>query len=148
MTRARALRAGILAVALAAAAGIGCEPARSTGRVRELDLPWGFVDTPREGPVPAGDLLVEGWAVAKDGIEDVAVYVNGRYIDSAALGFSRPDVAVAEPAVPGAGASGFRLIVLARDLPSGEVTLVVQARSRGGATRDVGNPRLVVPSSP
>lgn len=137
----------LLAAFLALATGSGCEPAASSGRLRELELPRGFLDLPLEGAVPQGDVVVAGWAVAPDGIEDVAVYVNGRYVDSAALGFSRPDVARAEPTAPGASTSGFRAIVAAADLPGGEVTLVVQARSRLGATRDVGAVRLVIPTS-
>lgn len=145
MTRSRALHAGLLAAALATASGIGCEPARSSGRLRELDLPRGFVDLPADGTPVTGDLFVMGWALAADGIEDVAVYANGRYVDSAVLGFARPDVAEAEPGMAGAATSGFQVVLPAHRLPGGEVTLVVQARTRNGATRDLGAPRVIVP---
>lgn len=145
MTERRSLRIGLLAGVLAMAVGIGCEPGGSTGRVRELDLPRGFVDLPADGTPVTGDLFVTGWALSADGIEDVAVYANGRYVDSAVLGFARPDVAEAEPVTAGAATSGFQLVLPVQRLPGGEVTLVVQARTRRGATRDLGAPQVVVP---
>lgn len=141
----RALSASILLIALVAGASIGCEPARSTGRIRELDLPRGYVDTPVSGTLPAGDVLVAGWALCAGGIEDVAVYADGRYVDSAVLGFARPDVAASEPGDPAAPTSGFQLLIPANKLPSGPVLLLVQARARRGPTRDLCAVQVIVP---
>lgn len=138
----------VLAILLVVGASLGCEPARSSGRLRELELPKGFVDVPGEGTPVNGDLLVMGWALAEGGIEDVAIYANGRYVDSAVLGFARPDVATAEPGTPGAATSGFRVLLAADRLPAGEVMLVVQARTRRGATRDLAAVRVIVPTRP
>ncbi|MBI5446372.1 MAG: hypothetical protein HY900_34805 [Deltaproteobacteria bacterium] len=144
----RPLSIGILLAGLAAGASIGCEPGRSSARIRELDLPRGFVDAPLPGPLTAADVFVAGWAISADGIEDVSVYADGRYLDSAVLGFARPDVAAAEPAAPGASTSGFQLLIPPSKLPRGPVTLLVQARTRGGATRDLGVVVVVVPTPP
>jgi hypothetical protein len=141
----RSLSLRLLVGVLATAMAIGCEPEESTGRVREIDLPIGFLDLPTSGTLVTGDLFVTGWALSADGIEDVAVYANGRYVDSAVLGFARPDVAEAEPGMAGAATSGFQLVLPAQRLPGGEVTLVVQARTRRGATRDLGAQQVVVP---
>jgi hypothetical protein len=141
----RPLSASILFIALVAGVSIGCEPARSTGRIRELDLPRGYVDTPVAGALPSGDILVAGWALCAGGIEDISIYADGRYLDSAVLGFARPDVATAEPAVPEAATSGFQLLLPAKKLPPGPVTLLVQARCRSGATRDLAVLPVVVP---
>ena len=135
----------VLAILLATGTNLGCEPAHSTGRIRELELPKGFVDKPGDGTPVTGDLLVMGWALAEGGIEDVAIYADGRYVDSAVLGFSRPDVAAAEPGTPGAATSGFQVLLPAHRLPEGEVILVVQARAQRGATRDLGAVRVIVP---
>ncbi len=110
---------GLLVGVLATAMAIGCEPEGSIGRVRELDLPIGFLDLPAAGTLVTGDLFVAGWALSADGIEDVAVYANGRYVDSAVLGFARPDVAEAEPGMAGAATSGFQLVLPAQKLLGG-----------------------------
>ena len=145
MTERRSVCTRLLVGLLATAMAMGCEPDRSTGRVREVDLPIGFVDLPADGTQVTADLFVTGWALSADGIEDVAVYANGRYVDSAVLGFARPDVAEAEPGMAGAATSGFQVVLPAQRLPGGEVTLVVQARTRRGATRDLGAPQVIVP---
>jgi hypothetical protein len=140
------LAAGALLVALATVAVTGCEPAHSTGRIREVEMPRGYVDVPADGSIVDGEILIEGWALAEDGIEDVAIYANGRYVDSAVLGGARPDVARAEAGRQGAAISGFRVLLPAHRLPAGEVTLVVQARTRKGATRDLRAVPVFVPS--
>lgn len=141
----RPLSAAFLLLALAAGVSTGCEPAHGTARVRELALPQGFVDTPVAGALPAGDVLVAGWALSSDGIEDVSVYADGRYVDSAVLGFARPDVAAALPSDPRAATSGFQILLSAQALPAGPVTLLVQARAHSGATRDLAVLPVVFP---
>ena len=96
------------------------------------------MESPQPATVVTSELVVSGWASSPDGLEDVAVYVNGGYVDSAVLGFSRPDVLAADPANVPEGTSGFLLRVEAFRLPRGHVSLVVQVRTRAGATRDVG----------
>ena len=115
-----------------------CEPAGSSGHVREAALPRGAVESPQPATVVTSELVVSGWASSPDGLEEVAIYVNGDYVDSAVLGFSRPDVLAADPANVPEGTSGFLLRVEAFRLPRGHVSLVVQVRTRAGATRDVG----------
>ena len=144
----RSFSTGILLIGLAVRASVACEPGRSSSRIRELDLPHGFLDAPLPGPLPSADIFVAGWALSADGIEDVSVYADGRYVDSAVLGFARPDVAVVEPAAKEASTSGFQLLIPAHKLPGGPVTLLVQARSRRGATRDLGVVAVVVPALP
>jgi hypothetical protein len=126
-----------------AAALCSCEPSRSTGRVREAALPKGAVETPGAGTVVTDEVVISGWASSPDGLDDVAVYANGAYVDSAVLGFFRPDVLAADPSNAPEGTSGFRLRLEGFRLPPGNVTLVVQARTRAGSTRDLG----VVPIS-
>jgi hypothetical protein len=132
----------MMAIGLAAVLS-SCEPAASTGRVREAALPWGVVESPAAGAVVTSEVVVSGWASSPDGLDDVAVYVNGSYVDSAVLGFPRPDVLAADPSNTPDGTSGFRVRLDVFRLPKGDVTLVVQVRTRSGATRDVG----VVPIS-
>ncbi|MCL4810122.1 MAG: hypothetical protein KJ062_20370 [Thermoanaerobaculia bacterium] len=142
----RRFSARLFLAALATAAVSACEPAYSTGRIREVDLPRGYVDVPADGSVVDGEILVAGWALAEDGIEDVAIYADGRYVDSAVLGGARPDVERAEAGREGAATSGFQVLLPAHRLPAGEVTLVVQARTRKGATRDLRAVPVYVPS--
>ena len=142
----KATSAALLLIGLVLGASTGCEPDRSTARLRESDLPRGYVDQPVAGPLPAGDIVVSGWALAAGGIEDIAIYADGRYVDSAVLGFSRPDVAASEPADEAAPTCGFQLLLSAHKLPTGPVTLLVQARSRSGATRDLSVVPVIIPS--
>jgi hypothetical protein len=141
----KAISAALLLVVLGASTA--CEPKRSTARVRELDLPRGYVDQPVSGTLPPGDILVAGWALAAGGIEDVSIYADGRYVDSAVLGFARPDVAASEPANKEAPTAGFQLLIPANKLPAGPVTLLVQVRARSGATRDLGVVPVVIQSA-
>ncbi|MBM4269608.1 MAG: hypothetical protein FJ144_23895 [Deltaproteobacteria bacterium] len=143
MTKLRAaerIRARPIAAAFALALlAAGCEPADGPRRIRAHPLPTGAVEFPRDGEV-VGKFIVEGWALADDGIDEVNVYLDGAWVGTALSGIHRPDVATAFPDVPGVAASGFRLTIDSAE--SGEREIVVQARSRRGATRDIASRRI------
>jgi hypothetical protein len=80
----------------------------------------------------------EGWALADDGIEEVAVYIDGQYVISAHTGVERPDVAKTFPKEPGAGKAGWRASVDVSSFPAGIHQFVVQAAAKNGAKRDIG----------
>ena len=79
-----------------------------------------------------------GWAAAESGIDFVAVYVDRDLAGFAKLGVARPDVGKAFPWLAGSGESGWRLDLDTTGLRLGRHEILVQARTKQGATRDAG----------
>jgi hypothetical protein len=101
-------------------------------------LPFGSVDAPRPNAVLNGVTQVAGWALAEQPIEEIAVYVDRKYVVSADKALPRPDVAKAQPGFEAASKSGWLAMVDTNAFPQGWHELTVQARSAAGATRDLG----------
>src|SRR5947209_17099517 len=55
-------------------------------------LPFGSMDTPRNGDTIRGPTLIGGWALAESGIDSVTIYVDRNLAAFASLGINRPDV--------------------------------------------------------
>ena len=125
----------LLMIAIILITGAACET-----RDGHAKLPAGVVDTPPMSgqAVLRGATPFEGWALADDGIEEVAVYIDGRYVISAQTGVERPDVAKSFPKEPGAARAGWRASVDVSGLPAGIHQFVVQAAAKNGAKRDIG----------
>ena len=79
-----------------------------------------------------------GWALSEAGIQSVAVYMDRNLAAFAMLGVDRPDVQKVFPAIPGSATAGWRLTFDATGIQPGRHEILVQARSREGATRDLG----------
>jgi len=101
-------------------------------------LPFGVVDSPRSGEALHGRSTLRGWALSESDIESVAVYLDRALAGFATLGVSRPDVQKAFPAFPGAAQAGWQLDFDVTGMKPGPHELEIQARSRQGATRDLG----------
>jgi hypothetical protein len=116
-------------------AGVACGTRESHAK-----LPAGYVDAPPMAgqAVLRGATPFEGWALADDGIEEVAVYIDRQYVASAQTGVERPDVAKSLPKEPNAGKAGWRTSVDVSNFPAGVHQFVVQATARNGAKRDIG----------
>jgi hypothetical protein len=100
-------------------------------------LPLGHVDSPSSGDVIHGTARFSGWAVSESGIQSVAAYMDRHFAGFATLGMSRPDVQKAYPAIPGAAEAGWQINLPAAG-HTGPHEIVLQARSKDGATRDLG----------
>jgi hypothetical protein len=107
-------------------------------------LPFGVVDNPRPGEALCGHSTLRGWALSESKIESVAVYLDRTLAGFATLGVSRPDVQKAFPAFPGAAESGWQLDFDVTGMKPGPHELEIQARSRQGATRDLGTVAVTV----
>jgi hypothetical protein len=118
----------------------------SCGHNEHNKLPTGYVDTPplSGNAVLRGATTFEGWAVADDGVEEVAVYMDRQYVASAQTGVERPDVAKALPKEPNVEKAGWRASVDVSSLPAGVHEFVVQAISKSGAKRDIGTFRATI----
>lgn len=101
-------------------------------------LPFGAVDSPRPGEALRGHATLRGWALSESDIESVAIYMDRTLAGFATLGFGRPDVRKAFPAFAGAAEAGWQLDFDVTGMPPGPHELEIQARSRQGATRDLG----------
>jgi hypothetical protein len=74
----------------------------------------------------------------------VAVYLDRTLAGFATLGVSRPDVQKAFPTFPGAAEAGWQLDFDVTGMKPGRHELEIQARSRQGATRDLGDVAVTV----
>jgi|HubBroStandDraft_4_1064222.scaffolds.fasta_scaffold750025_1 hypothetical protein len=107
-------------------------------------LPFGVVDSPRPREALRGHATLRGWALSESEIESVAVYLDRTLAGFATLGVSRPDVRKAFPAFPRAAEAGWQLDFDVTGMKSGPHELEIQARSRQGATRDLGDVAVTV----
>jgi hypothetical protein len=107
-------------------------------------LPFGVVDSPHTGDTLRGHSTLRGWALAESEIESVAVYMDRTLAGFATLGVSRPDVQKVYPAFPGAAEAGWQLDFDVTGMKPGPHELEIQARSRQGATRDLGTVAVTV----
>ena len=100
-----------------------------------LDSP-ATIDGVAAEPV-TGHLTIEGWVVARAGVDGVDVLIDGDRLGSAYYGLARQDVGAAFPDWPSALRSGFAFHVPPSALKDGtrEITLDVRARDGGSHRR-------------
>jgi len=130
-----------------AAAGAACQQAAppATSRAAEPDpkneLPFGFVDAPPQGAGVGRQVQMYGWALDDQGVADVRVFVDGKYVTHTGFSVSRPDVAGAHPTYThGNDKHGWAVTVaLGPAFAPGAHTILVQAVDTLGATRDIGS---------
>jgi hypothetical protein len=132
----RACFAGVCLVCVLTSAGCGSRPVEHGLSVAKL--PFGVVDTPHSGDTLRGAVGVGGWALSEDGIGRVAIYIDRKYVVTATLAGSRPDVAGVYRDVPEAGSSGWNAVVDTAAFTPGAHEIVVQAQSKQGGSRDIG----------
>lgn len=90
-----------------------------------------------------GFVSVEGWAVARAGIQAVDVTLNGQPIGGAEIGLSRPDVGNRFPRISSARQSGFKFVRRSEQELHGEHLLAVTVRTCEGSEKDVQLPLQV-----
>jgi ADP-heptose:LPS heptosyltransferase/GT2 family glycosyltransferase len=81
-----------------------------------------------------GRLMIEGWALARDGVAGIDVELNGALLGQAHYGMARPDVGSAFPDWNGAARSGYTFHCPSRALPDGEHVMRIVLRSKIGET--------------
>lgn len=101
-------------------------------------LPFGSLDIPRNGETVHGRTLIRGWALDESGIQSVAIYFDRKLAAFAILDIDRPDVQQVFPTMPGVAHCGYQFEFVATGIQPGIHELLVQARSKQGATRDLG----------
>ena len=104
------------------------------------ELPFGFVDAPTPGATVDRQIPIYGWALDDQGVREVRIFVDGKYIARARLTQPRPDVTQAYPAYArGGDMHGWNLTIMLGDsFTPGTHTILAQAVDTQGATRDLG----------
>ena len=93
------------------------------------------VDEPRVNLTATGNINVRGWALNASGIKEVKVYAQDKYVGSAALGKSRPDVKNAYSVYPNADKSGYEYTINTSAIAVGGNTIKVQAIGNDGTSQ-------------
>jgi ADP-heptose:LPS heptosyltransferase/GT2 family glycosyltransferase len=81
-----------------------------------------------------GRLVIEGWAMARDGMAGIDVELDGTLLGHAHYGIARPDVGAVFPDWDGAARSGYTFHCPSRALPDGEHVIRLTARSKTGGS--------------
>ena len=90
------------------------------------------LEEPVNAEIHSGVGNLRGWAVASQGIEKIAIYVDGNYAFDAPYGGARGDVGSVFPDVPGSTESGFSLAFTYSNLTAGAHTIEAVARTAEG----------------
>lgn len=89
--------------------------------------PMVSIDFPAANQVMSGIVSVNGWAAGNPQVDEVVLYVDGKYYGNVGYGGSRDDVKNAMPGTPNAALSGFSVAVNTRLMTNGSHTLEVKA---------------------
>jgi len=81
-----------------------------------------------------GRLVIEGWALARDGMAGIDVELDGTLLGHAHYGIARPDVGAVFPDWDGAARSGYTFHCPSRALPDGDHVIRLIARSKTGGS--------------
>jgi hypothetical protein len=123
--------------------GTACGGGHTTNRALDPAnlLPFGSVDTPRDGARVPKLLTIGGWAMDDRGIQNIRVYIDGHFVTTLQLNTDRPDVSKAYPQYArGTTIHGWTGSVVLET--PGQHTVVVQAVDSDGATKDIGVVKL------
>lgn len=81
-----------------------------------------------------GDLFVKGWAIDKNGIDSVEVFIDGKSLGNATYGVERKDVQSKYPAYPNSLYSGFTKEI--KGISNGSHSLKVVITSKAGEKKE------------
>lgn len=120
-----------------AATGVDAEPgsAETVGdaeRKLHIDIPL-VIGGAMEAPV-RGNLEISGWALARAGVAEIEVALDGTPVATADHGIRRLDIQAAFPDWEDALGSGFLIVLPHRVLPVGSHTVSVTLRDKTGRT--------------
>jgi len=97
----------------------------------------GTIDVPARGATVKGAMKINGWALAKSGVESVGIFVDRQFISYTRLGGGRPDVGKVFPMFPGAATSGWETVVDFTPMLEGDHIIQLQITSKAGHVHDV-----------
>lgn len=85
------------------------------------------IDFPVANQVVSGIVSVNGWAAGTPVVDEIVLYVDGKYYGDVGYGGSRNDVKNAMPETPNAALSGFAVALNTRLMTNGTHTLEIRA---------------------
>lgn len=120
-----------------------------TGAVRELaslkvviGTPFGKMDEPEDGRQIAEPFPIRGWAVSEHGVDQVMIYVDGKFFANPRLGVERPDIRAAFPRAKDNFTSGWHFDATPAMFTPGRHEIVARVRSKGGVVRELGKAKV------
>lgn len=122
----------------------GCGQQQKAATATAGGLPFGEVLEPKPNQTITGPFAIRGWALARNGIEQVAIYEDRTFLADAKLGLSSPEAQTAQPGFPGSAQAGWVFDADLGIFTSGIHELTVQARSKTGATRELASWKVVI----
>ncbi|MGH7187552.1 MAG: DUF4214 domain-containing protein, partial [Acetobacteraceae bacterium] len=106
------------------------------GLVLHLDAPPKS-GTGVEASFRKGRLFIEGWALAREGVAEIKIALDGEPVGSVRRGLQRLDVAAAFPDWPKARESGFAAVLLDADVPPETRAMQILLRDKTGRTAGI-----------
>lgn len=101
------------------------------------ELPFGFIDQPTANAQTGAQTAVGGWAMDDREVQEVRIYVDGRFAERGIINTARPDVSKVFPQYAHSSHMHGWTLSVTFEAP-GAHTLLVQAVDSNGATRDIG----------
>lgn len=99
---------------------------------------FGLVQRPRGGLTYGGVVEAIGWALDREGVDNVLIYIDGVLQGNAEYGFARPVVTFFYPGFFNSALPGWRFFIDTRDFSNGPHTLQAVVRDLGGVTTMIG----------
>jgi hypothetical protein len=99
--------------------------------------PFGSLDGPTSGSKITDPLVVVGWALSEAGVEQIAIYLDGRPLDTVKPGIRRPDVQKAYPQFRDSLDAGFQTTVSLAGIDQGTHILRVEVQANDGGRHDL-----------
>lgn len=109
---------------------------------------FGDIDLPVGGGFFGGVVMITGWALDPDGVDEVQIWVDGTLAGTATHGFSRPEVAADHPGLPDSAAAGWTFVLDTRPLADGPHQLQLVVVDDLGRTTLAGERPFLVENAP
>lgn len=122
-----------------------------TGAIREIaswwvviGRPFGKLDEPVDGRLISEPFAIRGWAISEYGVDQLMLYVDGKFFANARLGLPRPDVQATFPRSQGGLTSGWQYDATPAMFTPGKHEIAARVRSKGGDVRELGKVTVTI----
>ncbi|WP_424767316.1 hypothetical protein [Paenibacillus sp. sgz302251] len=93
----------------------------------------GKLDSLEEGAVvQSNQLQLRGWALHKDRVEHINVYLDDQFVGEATYGISREDVALVYPTIQGSEKSGYQMVLDLSKNKDRDYIITIEAVTKSG----------------
>ncbi|MEH7106792.1 Ig-like domain-containing protein [Bacillus sp. JJ1764] len=107
----------------------------------------GSIDSPLNGSMVKGDMVVSGWFLDLSGVSTIEILMDGKSIGTATYGSDRPDVLNAYPDFQNSN-SGYKLTVNSLMFSEGQHTITVKETGKNGSITTINNTIFVSNGNP